>query len=131
MTELPSAEPAPSRLQRRRGRYRKVVELDLRTRAGRRARELIQQFETALGGTITDGQRLAVHRAALLTSLAEDKRARSLAGEPINLDDLVRIDRLAMQAVRLLGIDLLSQPKSVPSLADYVRSKSKSAGITP
>jgi hypothetical protein len=128
---MSSAEPAPSRIRRRRSRYRKVDELDLRTRAGRRARELIRVFETALGGAITDGQRLAVHRAALLTSLAEDKRARSLAGEPINLDDLVRIDRLAMQAVRLLGIDLLSQPKSVPSLADYVRSKSKSEGITP
>jgi hypothetical protein len=123
MTEMSSAESAPSRMQRRRSRYRKVDELDLRTRAGRRARELICQFETALGGTITDGQRLAVHRAALLTSLAEDKRARSLAGEPINLDDLVRIDRLAMQAVRLLGIDLVGQSKSGPSLAEYLASK--------
>jgi len=84
------------------------------------------EFEEALGGRVTPGQRLAIQRAAILTALAEDKRVRSLAGEPINLDDLVRVDRLAMQAVSQLGISIVRQPKQ-ETLADYVRARAVGA----
>jgi hypothetical protein len=65
----------------------------------------MRQFETALGGNLSDGLRLAVSRAAVLTAIAEDARVRKLNGAcDVNLDDLVRLDRVAAQAVKALGL---------------------------
>ena len=88
-------------------------------RSGRRARELARQFEAAIGGDLTDNQRLAIGRAATLTAIAEDRRMRVLAGEPVLLDDLVRVERLAMQATRNLGLDKRREPAE-PSLAQVL-----------
>jgi hypothetical protein len=110
--------PRPGRIRRRQARYRNASEVDGRTRAGRRAKELIRQFEVALGEGITDGQRLAIHRAAVLTAVAEDTRMRRLAGEAIPLDDLVRVDRLAAQAVRQLGISSAAKPAVASTFAE-------------
>src|SRR6516225_8329771 len=106
----------PGRIRQRQARYRNVTDIDGRTRSGRRARELARQFEAAIGGDVTDNQRLAIGRAATLTAVAEDRRMRALAGEPVLLDDLVRVERLAMQAVRNLGLDKRREP-SGPTLA--------------
>lgn len=108
----------PGIIRRRQARYRKLSDVDGRTRAGRRAKELAQSFEAALGGadSLTDGQRLAIARASVMTAIAEDARLRRLNGEPTNLDDLVRLDRVAAQAVRALGINPRT-PEANPLLA--------------
>jgi hypothetical protein len=70
-----------------------------------RARKLVATFAAELGGDLTTAMRIAVERAATLVVLAEDARARRLAGDTtISLDDLVRTDRVAAQAVRQLGL---------------------------
>jgi hypothetical protein len=111
MTEVYNAE---SRMGRRRARYRKAGELDLRTRGGRRAKELIAEFTAALGGQLTPAQALAVFRAATLVALAESARARGLAGDKICMDDIVRLDHSAERAVRQLGIGLVQSRRSEP-----------------
>ena len=81
-------------------------------------------FEAELGGkdNLTEGQKLAVSRAAVLTAIAEDARVRKLYGaKDVTLDDLVRCDRVAALAVRTLGIDLKrpEAPKG-SSLAEHI-----------
>jgi hypothetical protein len=119
-TSVTEMQPPPGRLRRRQSRYRLAGEIDRRTRGGRRATELMQQFESELGNDITPGQRLAVSRAAVLVAVAEDARLRRLAGEAVPLDDVVRCDRLAAQAVRALGIKLTAPAKAAPSLAQII-----------
>jgi hypothetical protein len=106
-TNAVEVQKRPGIIRRRQARFRKLTDMDGRTRSGRRARELARQFEAALGGAdaLSDGQRLAVARAATLTAISEDKRMRVLAGEHVLLNDLVRVERLAQQAVRNLGLD--------------------------
>jgi hypothetical protein len=111
--------PRAGIIRKRQARYRNVTDIDGRTRSGRRARELARQFEAAIGGDLTDNQRLAIGRAATLTAIAEDRRMRALAGEPVLLDDLVRVERLAMQATRNLGLDKRCEPAE-PSLAQVL-----------
>jgi hypothetical protein len=118
--DVAETRPQPGRIRQRQARYRKHTDIDGRTRSGRRARELARQFERALGDDLTDGQRLAIARAATLTAIAEDRRTRALAGEPaVLLDDLVRVERLAAQAVKVLGIKPPKEPP-LPSLQELL-----------
>jgi hypothetical protein len=82
--------------------------IDGRTPLGRRLRDLGDQLAAGLGGwpQLNELQAAAVRKAAELTALAEDARARKLNGATdVTLDDLVRLDRLAEQSVRRLGLD--------------------------
>jgi hypothetical protein len=118
-TNPAETHPIPARTRRHRKRHRLIEDLDKRSRAGRRAAQLIRLFEAALGGTVTDAQRLAVSRAALMTAIAEDARIKRLHGATdISLDDLVRLDRVAAGAVRAL--DMPAKPGK-PTLSDYLR----------
>ncbi len=80
-------------------------DLDGRTSAAKRARTLVIAFADELGGNLTASQGAAVESAAPLIALAEDVRARRLAGDQaISLEDVVRIDNAAARALRVLGI---------------------------
>jgi hypothetical protein len=103
------------------------------TVAARRAAELAKGFEAELGGSLTASQRLAIERAAALVALAEDAKARRLAGdERISLDDVVRVDGAAARAVKALGIKAAGAPKP-PTLADHLarRVAERSSGDAP
>ena|ERR1700704_1717979 len=82
--------------------------LDGRTRESRRLAELIQMFETELGGQLgglTPTMRLQVERAAALATYAENFRMRALSGdETATVNDLVRLDRLVSDTMRELGL---------------------------
>lgn len=100
--------------------------VDGRSPVGRRRRELINVYSAALGGlaALTDGQRIDVRKAAELTALAEQARARAMREGFTDAGDLsamVRLESTAARAVRLLGI----KPGSAkpPSLADYLAAK--------
>jgi hypothetical protein len=121
-------QPISARTRRRRNRHRLLTDLDKRSRGGRRAVELMRQFERELGGDITAGQRLAIGRAATLCALAEDARIRRLNGAVnITLDDLVRLDRVAALAVRALGITAGPVKPREPSLDGYLNSNAEEA----
>jgi len=104
-----------------------VADLDGRTRAARRARELAKAFEDEIGGTISASQRLAIERAAALVALSEDAKARRLAGDrDISLDDVVRVDGAAQRAVKALALDRKRQP-AIMTLRDRLAAEAEQA----
>jgi hypothetical protein len=78
--------------------------LDGRTLSARRARDLAASFEAEIGGTITAMRRREIARAAMLCAVAEDLQVRRLRGEPVSVNDLVRVDGAATRAVRALSV---------------------------
>jgi hypothetical protein len=104
--ELRQNERGPSPVRRRRKR-RKPTRLDHRTRVGRRAGELSRHFAKALTGSgreLSIELTVAIGKAAELVALVEDMRARALRGVDVSPDDLVRMQRVADQAVRRLAL---------------------------
>lgn len=96
-------------------RFLTLQGLDGRTVAAKRARELAQCFEAELGGALTATQRVAVERAAPLTAIAEDAKARRLSGDmAITLEDVVRTDNAARRAVKELGLGTKSASATPP-----------------
>jgi hypothetical protein len=89
-------------------RLRTLGHLDGRTRARKRANELIELFTAELGGSPSAGQRFAIERAAMLVAIAEDAASRQLAGEALDLDKIVRVANAARRAV----CDLVSTRKA-------------------
>src|SRR5262249_53038375 len=122
-------QPKLGRIRRRKARFQSLSDLDMRTHAGQRAKGLLTQFTEALGaGEVTDGMKLFAGRAAVLCALAEDTRMRRLNGDAsVNLDDLVRLDRVAAAAVRSLGIRATLPKPATPSLADYARARAEAS----
>jgi hypothetical protein len=116
------ADPPPKR--RRKGGPRKPARLDGRTREARRARELQATYSEQAGGELTADLAARIRRAAELTALAEAKRAQLMRGDEgaASLDDLVRLERAAVAAVRALRIDDRAKAKQ-PSLREYLASK--------
>jgi hypothetical protein len=111
----PAAPRAPTSRSAITNKPRRMV-VSGNTPLGRRLRDLADQLAANLGGwqQLNDLQIAAVRKAAELTALAEDARARRLNGDTsITLDDLVRVDRLAAQAVRQL-LDKPPEPAEDP-----------------
>jgi hypothetical protein len=94
------APPTPGKL-----RLVGLNDLDGRFGSTKRARALADALRGELGGKLLASQFVAVERAATLIAIAEDARARRIAGDlTISLEDLVRIDNAASRALRALGI---------------------------
>jgi hypothetical protein len=129
-----SAEIPVERPQLPRGKHRlcTIESLDGRTIAARRARELARGFQAEFGGTASPTQRFAIERAAALVALAEDAKARRLAGDvSVSLEDVVRTDNAAARAVKALGIKSGAPPKA-PTLAEHLaRRAAERAAATP
>lgn len=71
----------------------------------RRRRELIAVFVQALGGrAISPMKMVEIERAASLTLLAQEMRAKALRGEAIEICDLSRLEGTLDRAIRRLGI---------------------------
>lgn len=84
---------------------RPLGKLDGRTRPAKRAKAHKARLLAALGGTATPAQALAVDRAAMLLALAEESRARRLAGDSsVTLDDVIRLDGAVRRCLRDLGL---------------------------
>jgi hypothetical protein len=126
--EAPQIPPRSDRKTRLKTRLIAVRNLDQRTRAATRARKLAAEFEAELGGNVTTAMHIAIERAAALTVVAEDARARRLAGDlSITLDDLVRTDRAAAAAVKALGLDKRREPTG-PTLHEYFAARAAETG---
>jgi hypothetical protein len=74
--------------------------LDGRCRASKRARAIAAELQAGFGDEITKVQRQACERAAVLSVLAEDLVMRRLAGQPVSLDELLRVEGVAKRAIR-------------------------------
>jgi hypothetical protein len=74
--------------------------LDGRTRASKRARSIAAELQAGFGDEITKVQRQAIERAAVLSVIAEDLVMRRLAGQPVSLDELLRVEGVAKRAIR-------------------------------
>jgi hypothetical protein len=93
--------------------------VDGRSPVGRRRRELIDIYSAALGGAaaLSEGQLIDIRKAAELTALAEQARARAMregasgAGE---LTAMVRLEGMAARAVRSLNIKPATANRVVP-----------------
>jgi hypothetical protein len=83
--------------------------LDGRTLVARRRRELIDIYIAALGGPalLSEGQRLDIRKAAELTALSEQARARAMREgitDASELSAMIRLESTAARAVRSLNI---------------------------
>jgi hypothetical protein len=106
-------------------RLHTLESLDGRTRASQRARAIMRSFAADLGGKLSAGELLAVRRAAMLSALAEDATARQLAGETVDLDQLVRISNLARRAVADLNLPKRDQRTTGPTLAEHLAMRAR------
>jgi hypothetical protein len=83
--------------------------LDGRTMVARRRRELIDVYAAALGGpaALSEGQQIDIRKAAELTALAEQARARAMREgltDAAEMSAMVRLESTAARAVRSLNI---------------------------
>jgi hypothetical protein len=88
----------------KRDRRLTLTKIDRRGRLGKRIAELTAMFAAAVGGEQTPMRKLKVEKAAELTALAELARGDFMRDGKGTLDDIVRLEREADQAVRSLGI---------------------------
>jgi hypothetical protein len=103
-------------------RLRSLSDLDGRSLAARRARDLVAALTADLGGddNLSAAQRELIRRAALLAAYLEDAEARWLAGEQVDVAAwLSAIDR---QRRTLMALGLERRARPVPSLAEYLAS---------
>ena len=106
------------------------------TPAGRRRRDLVDAFITALGGieSLTEVQLMGVRKAAELTVIAEQARARALTTDgdtPIDLTGIVRAEGAADRAVRALGIKSSPAAPKVPTIAEWLAERTSRAAEAP
>lgn len=113
--------------------------LDGRTLVARRRRELIEIYAKALGGSLalSEGQLIDIRKAAELTALAEQARARAMregTADASDISAMVRLESTASRAVRALNIDPTAGAPKPKSLAEHAarkaaeRAASKPAG---
>jgi len=98
----------------RRGSKRRLVtarDVDGRYRGARRARKIARELIGAFGPGITAAQRQAAERAAMLCALSEDLAARRMAGEPVSIDEMIRLEGAARRAVARLDLPKAERPE--------------------
>jgi hypothetical protein len=92
--------------------------LDGRTRMARRIKQLTKAYLAALAGP-SPVQVAQIKRAAEMTALAEQARAKRMAGdESVSWDDVVRLDSAARRAVR--DLKLPAKPEARESMTEYL-----------
>ncbi len=121
-------ELAPRSLTDTAPMVRRIVRVDGRSKAAKRAKELAASFVAQLGKAAADGGAAAlaaVRKAAELVVVAEVLRARALRGETVDLSELVKVEGIADRAVRALGLDRKRGPaeRGENDLAAYLAAK--------
>ena len=104
--------------------------VDTRGRLGKRIAELGVVFSAAVGGEQTPMRKLKVEKAAQLTAIAELARGAYMRDAQGTLDDIVRLERKADQAVRALGIrEAKPKGEESPLAAHFSRPVQRSAAL--
>jgi hypothetical protein len=109
---------------RKRDRKLTLTKVDKRGRFGKRVAELKAIFIAALGDEagLSAMKRLRVEKAAQLTAIAELARGDFMRDGTGTLDDIVRCERKAEQAVRSLGISEAKREKRL-TVQEYLEAR--------
>jgi hypothetical protein len=84
-------------------------------------RTLTAGFLAQLGAAADDPiVRLQVARADELTMLADPARAKAIRGEAVDLDHLIRLERMCTRAVRALHLPAARRESNQPILQTYL-----------
>jgi hypothetical protein len=104
--EITSSRNAP-RTKHGKVYLRSVDDLDGRTLAAKRTRQLVANIVTDLGGeeNTTAGQRELVKHAAVLGAFIEDHEAAWIAGEKIPLDTYLAAVNAQRRLLRTIGLE--------------------------
>ena len=102
-------------------RFLTLRDLDGRSRASARCKQLVSAFEADLGGAdqLTTAQAQLVQRAALLATTLEDFEVRFCLGEPIELADYLTCVNVQRRVLATLGLERRARDVT-PSLADLL-----------
>lgn len=103
-------------------RFLTLDHLDGRTIAAQRAHELLAAFALQFGGvaTMSAAEHAKCRLVAMTVAVAEDMQARQLAGEPVDIDQVVRAANAAERAIKTLGKAAAKPPATGPTLAQYL-----------
>ncbi len=106
-------------------RLMSIDDLDGRTAAARRARELVDSIASDLGGDahLTEGTRQLARRAAVLGALIEHSECTMLAGGEVELSDYLMAVNAQRRVLATIGLERRSRDVT-PSLASYIEAKS-------
>jgi len=100
--------------------------LDGRTTAAKRTAALIAALERDVGGDPTTAQRQLIVRAALTAAMLEDLEARWLQGAAIDPAVHATLSNRLRRLLVTIGLERV--PKTVPSLAEYLKQLEHDGG---
>ena len=101
-----------------------LADLDGRTLAARRAKGLVEEFQTDLGGAdrITGAQREMVTRAAVLGAVIQHHEARMLTGKRVDFSAYLAAVNVQRRVLATLGLERKVRDVT-PRLGDYVQGR--------
>jgi hypothetical protein len=116
--------PRGSLTRRGKPRLLSLSDLDQRTSAAKVAKALIAEVSADLGGEdrLTAAQRQLIMRSAMLGAIAADLEARWVAGETIEVGELMQAANAQRRLLVSLGLDRRARDMT-PSLSEYLRRK--------
>ena len=96
-------------------------QLDHRTAAAKRCRDLIAAIELDLGGSdrLSTGERQIIQRAAIIGAVLEDIETRWLAGEPIDPALYATLGNAQRRLLETIGLRRRARDVT-PSVDEYV-----------
>jgi hypothetical protein len=98
----------------------RFAKIDKRTRQWRRRSELISLYREQLDGQLSGTNALDVERLADSVVLAETTRAKMLAGEPVDVFGLARLENTVSRMLWALGLGRRRRQDLGPTLAEVV-----------
>jgi hypothetical protein len=109
-------------------RFLTIRDLDGRSRAAMRTRELVSAFEADMGGAdrLSTAQRQLVQRAAILAVQCEDFEVRYSIGQPIELDMYLAAINCQRRVLTELGLERRARDVT-PSLQQYINGAGEGA----
>lgn len=113
-------------MEPRKGKVRllSLDDLDGRTTAAKRAREMVDAIEADLGGGehLTEGERQLARRAAVLGALIESFEVEWLAGGAIALPDYLAAVNAQRRVLTTVGLERRSRDVT-PDLRRYIEGR--------
>ncbi len=107
-------------------RFLTMRDLDGRSRAAARCRELARELEVDLGGAdrLSSAQRQLIQRAAVLAAQLEDFETRWCLGEEVELPDYLAAINVQRRILVSLGLERRARDVT-PSLREYLAEKAE------
>ncbi len=102
-------------------------QVDGRSAAARRHRDLERAYAADLGGPLTTAQRVTIGQAAALTVRAEQMQASIARGDPVDGEEMIRLANTLERLITALGLKGAPAPSEPPNLHDYLAAQRGSA----